>query len=746
MVFKILNRVSANLFRINIYSDIGGWGFSAKDLATELKGLKAEDTIEVHVNSVGGDVFEGLAIYNTLVMHPGPVITINEGIAASIASVIFLAGKTRKMFDNAFVMIHNPLFTHTSGNADQLTKQVELLRQAEESIRSIYLSRTSVGEDKLKAMLSAETYLSAEEAQGAGFIQEIIVPPSLDARASLPLLVAKLGVPSMEFSKWLADECAALDLDPTKLTAKQTASFQARFDAIKTKPNPSPTPSPSDALIAEQERLADIADVVGSLGGSTVLNKSYLETAGIKARLNSKGEITVQALSIVALKEKWDRNRFELECRRAETPDIGHVGIHVKSSLASMPNAGEALSCRLVRNAGIPANQNHQVSKTIKYGYENWYKPEVLEASDRPEIRDISLLGIYDIVHQRVHGHRFPGRLNTDAFLDQMRQTLFQERMMASGGTGTTSWTALTIFDDAANKMLMGAYNAVPTTWQEWVLVRSVNDFKTSNLYRMHVTGGYQPVGADGRLKHGGFADDKYTHSADTFGKIVGLTRKDLINDDLGAFNAIMTALGSEGARFLEELFYVQLLTQTATLFPTDSSLGNYTNSAMTVDGLTAAELLFANQTYDNAPIYFQGSILLNGTGTSVKANELYTKTSLEVLQTANAKGRPNDNPHVGKFRPVVSAYLNNTAIKRRSVGTIGGSISGQDSDHWYLLCPPSQGQGGVIIGSFLNGRQSPTVASSDMAFDMLGLQWRAYHDAGADNGDPKLGVHSAGG
>ena len=473
--------------------------------------------------------------------------------------------------------------------------------------------------------------------------------------------------------------------------------------------------------------------------GEIKFNSTYLETINCKAATNPR------KLAAHAIKNRWTVDRFELEARRATLPDLGTATVAIHSHNSVSDFNPDAISCRLVRNSGVVASAKHRATGET-FGYEKWYDTKTLEASDSPVLRDISLLGVYDLLYAKIKGHRYPGRTNTDGFLGAMKEALWTLR--AAGGSGMTIHTGLNIFDDAMNKMLLAAYNLQNTTWQEWVLQKTVNDFKTSNLYRLTMTGGYQKVGNDGRLKHGGFTDEKFTHSADTYGKLIGLTRKDLINDDLGALSGIATGLGIEAAQFLEELFYQHLLSRLGTIFPTNGSKNNYisgSTTTLTVDGLTLGYNKFMNQVNaDNAPILNGPSMLLTGTTLRVLAQELFTKTTLQVVQTANTKGRPDDNPYVGLFRPVMSAYLDNTLVKQR-IASPGAAISGQSATQWLLLASPNAAVGGIVIGSFLNGRTMPTIEQSDAAFDMLGLQWRAYHDAGADDGDPKLGVHSKG-
>lgn len=107
--FEVKNQ-TAEAVDIFLYDEISPWvpGHNARDIANILNSLTKVPTINVRINSPGGSVFDGMAIYNALTRHPGTVNTYVDGIAASIASVIMLAGKTISIADNAMVMIHNP--------------------------------------------------------------------------------------------------------------------------------------------------------------------------------------------------------------------------------------------------------------------------------------------------------------------------------------------------------------------------------------------------------------------------------------------------------------------------------------------------------------------------------------------------------------------------------------------------------------------------------------------------------------
>src|SRR5260370_34258725 len=110
---------------ISIYDEIGGWGISARSFIAELNSLDAEN-ITLRIHSPGGSTSEGSAIYNALERHPATINGSIDGLAASMASVIAMAGDTVSMAENALMMIHNP-WTTTSGESEEMRKSADLL-------------------------------------------------------------------------------------------------------------------------------------------------------------------------------------------------------------------------------------------------------------------------------------------------------------------------------------------------------------------------------------------------------------------------------------------------------------------------------------------------------------------------------------------------------------------------------------------------------------------------------------------
>lgn len=158
---------------IAIYGDICSWPWlesevSAYNLSKQLDDLTDVDTINVNINSYGGEVAEGLAIYNSLKRHPAKVVTRCDGFACSIASVIFMAGDERIMHDASLLMIHNA-WTRAVGNAADLRKAADDIESITQASKNAYLSYVNIDEEKLTELMDAESWISPQDAVEWGF-------------------------------------------------------------------------------------------------------------------------------------------------------------------------------------------------------------------------------------------------------------------------------------------------------------------------------------------------------------------------------------------------------------------------------------------------------------------------------------------------------------------------------------------------------------------------------------------------
>ena len=169
-----VNKVNDEMAEVFIYGDIGGWmdGIGADEFARELKSLKVTE-ITARINSGGGSVFEGQAIYNSLVNHPAKVNVVIDGIAASIASVIAMAGDNISITEGSHIMVHKP-WSMAMGDANSMRKEAEVLDSLESGIIDIYAARTGKSRDKLEKWVANETWFKGAAAVDAGFADNVI--------------------------------------------------------------------------------------------------------------------------------------------------------------------------------------------------------------------------------------------------------------------------------------------------------------------------------------------------------------------------------------------------------------------------------------------------------------------------------------------------------------------------------------------------------------------------------------------
>lgn len=155
---------------------------TSHDLVKEIEGLDV-DVIHCYINSYGGEVAEGLAIYNALKRHKAKVKTYCDGFACSAASVVFMAGDERVMSNASLLMIHNAWLL-TAGDSNDLRKDADDLEIINAATIQAYLNHVNVSEDELKEMMDAETWISAADALEMGFATAVVNPATTDKAAA----------------------------------------------------------------------------------------------------------------------------------------------------------------------------------------------------------------------------------------------------------------------------------------------------------------------------------------------------------------------------------------------------------------------------------------------------------------------------------------------------------------------------------------------------------------------------------
>jgi len=452
-----------------------------------------------------------------------------------------------------------------------------------------------------------------------------------------------------------------------------------------------------DQIIAQSRAEHDRRTRVAQMTAKTVIERPELAD-------------DMERLCKQALDAKWDVQRYELEVLRLSRRAPATL---IRQRVGSDAQVIEAALCL---TGGLE-------------DVEKQYTEPVLQAASQ-RFRNGLGLGDLLVLFAQANGYHGVGRSNIQDLLRFAFAPGGGQHTIEAAGGGPSTMSLPGILSNVANKFLRAGFEAVEATWREIAAVRPVRDFKQISSYSL--TGGfqYEEVAPGGELKHATAGETSYTNQARTYGRMFSIDRRDIINDDLEALTAVPRRLGRGAALKLNEVFWSTFLANTAFFAAGNANYAEGADTAIGIDGLTAAELLFLNQTDpDGHPLGATPVILLVPNALLVKASQLMNSTELRDT-TANTKTLIS-NPHAGKFKVVRSSYLSNA------------TYAGASAKAWYLLADPNDMP--VIEVAFLNGQERPTVENADADFSQLGIQMRGYHDFGCALQEPRGGVKMKG-
>ena len=354
-------------------------------------------------------------------------------------------------------------------------------------------------------------------------------------------------------------------------------------------------------------------------------------------------------------------------------------------------------------------------------GIEKIVDAPVLEAAQR---RYRGALGLQELILEAAWANGYTGR----NFRDSRAVMRFAFKPELEAGFSTIDIGG--ILSNVANKFLLEGFFSVERTWRNICATRNVSDFKTVTSYRLIGTDQYEQVAPGGEIKHGTLGNETYSNRADTYGLMLSIDRRDIINDDLGAITTVPRKLGRGSGLKINDVFWATFLANSGFF---TAGAGNYltgADTALGIDGLSKAEVAFMDQVdSDGKPIGIMPAIVLVPTALSAMGTQL--SRSLEIRDTTASTKYPIANPHQGKFRVEVSRYLANARY------------TGNSNKAWYLLSDPNDLP--AIEVAFLNGQESPTIETAEADFSVLGIQMRGVHDFGCSTQDPRAGVKSKG-
>lgn len=666
-------------------------GLDSETIVAELKDLGDPDEIEVLINSPGGDVFEGLAIYHELATNPAHVRIEITGVAASMASAIAMAGDHIAIAKNGHVMIHDP-WNVAVGNAEELREAADLLDRFGTSLAEIYAERTGLPEDEIRDMMAEETWLDADEALEKGFVDEVI--RESDAEAFADLDISELAAAPAALTRLIKEgrKMARTRKNPTDPAPNDPQDGpeegggpdapQAQGDGPEAGTDPEAVDRAArEAVRRERARSREIRSLGSRLG---------LDEEWVNAQLDSDrglDEIRVDALDRIA--ERQEGNGPSLA--------PGAVRIGETGRERFLEDGVDAI----IRRSSEAGNVQSHEGRTLDPG-------------------DLVGFSLMDLARESL---RRAGVSTVGMGRKEIAGVaLGVTRPRGDYQTGTQTRSDFPILlENALHKMLQAAYATTPDTWRRFCAVGSVSDFRPHKRLRTASLSSLEEKLESGEFRHKEIPDgEKEEIEAGTKGNIIGLTRQTIVNDDVDAFARLVGALGRAAARSIEVDVYALFALNSGsgpTLGTTGSPLfdasahGNVLSDGgdPTTDVIERARVLLAQQQdpgendyLDLRPAVWVGPIGMGGQARQVN------EAQFEV--TGNAADPQSARPNIvnGLFRDIVDTPR----------------LSGPH----YVFSDPDVAP--VIEVVFLDGVQAPSIEVEE-GFDYDGVRWRVVFDYG---------------
>ena len=273
-------RARASGAEVLIYDEIGAYGVTAKGFLAELGALPNDAALDLRLNSPGGSVFDAVAIFNALKRHAGEITVWIDGIAASAASYIAMAGDTVVMPQNAFLMIHDPSGL-VMGTAEDMRSTAEALDKVKGSLIMGYAAKSGKPDAEIAALMAAETWLDAQEALALGLIDRIAEPVKLAASFD----IARFRNAPAELTTAVSDASEeAVEAAPDD-PAPEMPDADAGQTSIESAPSPAPVSTTlvasaaPDAIAIRAEAIAHARVVIDlcRLAGQPQMAGRFLE-------------------------------------------------------------------------------------------------------------------------------------------------------------------------------------------------------------------------------------------------------------------------------------------------------------------------------------------------------------------------------------------------------------------------------------------------------------------------------------
>lgn len=573
---------------VYIYGDIGeSWYEDSVTAASFVKEIAALDveTLNVRINSYGGSVTDGLAIYNALRRHKATVVVTIDGIAASIASLIAMAGDTVSIAENGLMMLHAP-WGAFYGNATEMREHADVLDKHAEAMAFSYAAKTGRPLDEMRALLAdgVDHWYGAAEALDEKLVDDVV--------SAMPIAA------SFDLSRYHSIPAAAAAYSSHKeaqaMTKKtESAAPENNTDATTTVTQPTvqaATPTVNADEIAAQALVRD-AKRRGDIAAAFSRFTTHDGVSELLAACQSDVKCTLE---------------------QANAKLLAHLGKGAEPAGGHYVVSGEDERDKF--RAGVTA------AILVRAGH----KPPKADANI--ELNPYRGMKLLDIARESL----VRAGINVRG-MDQMR-------VVGLAFTQSTSDFPI-LLENTMHKAMQTAFAAAADTYTRFCYIGSVGDFRAHNRYRTGSLGNLDDLTELGEFKNKSLPDGrKSSITAGTKGNIINISRQVIVNDDLDAFVGVSAWLGRAAKRTVEAAVYSALASNSAAgptmgdgnpLFHASHNNIAGTAAVPSMDSFEAARVLMASQKdisgndyLDLRPSVWLGPIGIGGKAREVNAAE----------------------------------------------------------------------------------------------------------------------------
>lgn len=512
-----------------LYGIIGDW-WDDLDAASVINQVMSasDDTIKVRIHSQGGSVVDGLAIYNALKNCGKPVEVTIDCLAASIATVVALAGTTRRMPKNAYQFVHQA-WDYAEGNADDLRKHAETLDMWTNEVAGIYAEHSNISEDEWKALMASDTWLNSDTCLEYGLATEIlgevtaVAHHNFDIKNNAPDPVKAL----MQLPITAAASAANPKEEPDMPRMNQNAGGEST-PAAGGQPAAVPGADAQAAIKAERARIADLRGIAA---------KAKLPEDKLNGWIDQGTDVATARAEAFEHLANQDRQTVPRGRVTVSNGDNGQMKKDMTAALMHRASSANSLES---------GNQFAHMSL-----------PEMARMS--LEYQGISTAGM-------------------------------TKSQIATAALHSTS-DLPEVFSNLANNELARGYGVRPRTFTAFARLRNLPDFKSHQITRMSDAPELQDKLETGEYEVGYLQDSKETMALSTKGRMIKITRNMIINDTLGALTELPYRMGAKAAAMENRLVYA-LITSNPTMKEDNKALFHAGHNNLGTAGAPSVDLI----------------------------------------------------------------------------------------------------------------------------------------------------------